>query len=101
MESLYLNHIGFKRFCKSISGGKTKNFLPFLFRLAAGGLGGAACLRAVTHRQALKMNGNFWVLPRASLSSAGEARKVSCFLQKMFERSRIIPPFNFNGIKDL
>jgi hypothetical protein len=67
----------------NLSGGsKAKNFLPFLFRLAAGGLGGAA----------LKMNGNFWVLPRASLSSAGEARKVIRFVQNMFERNRIIPP---------
>jgi len=71
-------------------GSKTKNFLPFLFRLAAGGLGGAA----------LKMIGNFWVLPRASLSSAAEARKVSRFVQNMFERSHIIPQGETRKILD-
>ena len=52
MESLYLNHNELTALCKSVSGGANQKFPSFqIFRLAAGGLGGAA----------LKMIGNFWV----------------------------------------
>ena len=66
MESLYLNHIGFKGFCKPRSGGANQKFSSFqIFRLAAGGLGGAA------QKNERKLLG----LPRATSGSASEARR--------------------------
>lgn len=61
----------------------------FLFRLAAGGSGGSL----------IKMNGNFWVLPRASKARAAEVQKVSYFLQKVFEWGCIIPPEGWSQVR--
>src|SRR3989344_5953756 len=47
-------------------GSKTKNFLPFKF---------SASRRGGWGEPQIKMIGNFWVLPRASLSSAAEAQR--------------------------
>src|SRR3989344_1713541 len=58
-------------------GSKTKNFLPFKF---------SASRRGVWGEPQIKMIGNFWALPRASLSSAGEAQVSSVkILRILFE----------------
>ena len=65
MESLYLNHIGFKGFCKPRSGGANQKFPSPL----------SALRRGVWGEPHKKMKGKFLGLPRATIGSASEARR--------------------------
>ena len=64
MQSLYLNHIGFKGFCKPRSGGANQKFSSPL----------SALRRGVWGEPHKKMKGKFLGLPRATIGSASEAQ---------------------------